>query len=69
MKETYMVLHNFLAGQRTFLNMKDKQKKLLSYDKIIQEHISKGDWVEVMPIKKEANRQTSFLTMRVILMS
>ena len=27
----------------------------LSYDKIIQEHISKGDWVEVMPVKKEAN--------------
>lgn len=27
----------------------------LSYDKIIQEHISKGDWEEVMPVKKEAN--------------
>merc|ERR1712119_205338 len=27
----------------------------LSYDKIIKEHISKGDWEEVMPVKKEAN--------------
>ena len=30
----------------------------LSYDKIIQEHISIADWIEVMPIKKETNRQT-----------
>ena len=27
----------------------------LSYDKIIEEHISNGDWEYVMPVKKEEN--------------